>query len=414
MEKKGLMPVIAKSQSARYYTLDLIRGLAALWVASFHIAPQLACFGRFVHTIACYGFLGLYIFFVISGYCLLTSATSSLRRGESSLSFLYRRARRIYPPYWYSICVALALPVLAQLFLGFKTGSAFARFSSPPYSHYTPLDWLRIASLTQIFCPRGNFAYNAFDLINTAYWTLAIEIQFYLVVAIALAFRKWFAWILGLVTLASLVSFYFPKIMDTGLFLPYWPMFVLGMGTFWILNRVATPQQVFGKNATRIALAIIGTILIGGSCVVLKLKVDNINFPVSAMFALILWAGYAVDEKLMNLKSAGNFFVSRGARAAFLIGSMSYTIYLLHILIIRFYDQVSPQFIAGPAMLHAACLIFLILLASYPFYLFCERPFATAKRSITKGPEKSESVPSTVPEETCAAKKVLHTSGRSE
>ena len=54
-------------------------------------------------------YLGVPIFFVISGYCIAASADSSRRKGDSPWTFLKRRFWRIYPPYWASLVGLIAL-----------------------------------------------------------------------------------------------------------------------------------------------------------------------------------------------------------------------------------------------------------------------------------------------------------------
>ena len=100
---------VEKSERMRYDSLDLMRGLAALWVFFYHFS-LLFPFDQtssFLHAAFCYGYLGVPMFFVISGYCMAAAARSALRREESVSSFLYRRMRRIYPPFWCSAVVTL-------------------------------------------------------------------------------------------------------------------------------------------------------------------------------------------------------------------------------------------------------------------------------------------------------------------
>ncbi len=92
--------------------LDAARGLAALAVVAFHIRLSDSFRESLptIHAIATHGYLGVPLFFVISGFCLAASAASSRRNNESALSFLKRRFRRIYPPLWCSMIVVAALP----------------------------------------------------------------------------------------------------------------------------------------------------------------------------------------------------------------------------------------------------------------------------------------------------------------
>ena len=88
--------------------LDVVRGSSVLLVVLFHLrylvmesAPILAAFSR-------YGYLGVAIFFVVSGYVITLSAESNLASGKSPLDFLRNRLRRVYPVYWVSILIVVA------------------------------------------------------------------------------------------------------------------------------------------------------------------------------------------------------------------------------------------------------------------------------------------------------------------
>jgi peptidoglycan/LPS O-acetylase OafA/YrhL len=91
------------SYSTSTYRADIdgLRGLAVVAVVVFHAFP----------SIAPGGFVGVDIFFVISGYLISRIVIEDLRRGTFTFSeFYYRRIRRIFP--------ALIAVMLACLALG--------------------------------------------------------------------------------------------------------------------------------------------------------------------------------------------------------------------------------------------------------------------------------------------------------
>src|SRR5258707_14126470 len=108
----------------KYLTLDILRGVAALWVFTYHfpfytaesVNPTLL---KFFHL----GHLGVPMFFVISGYCLMASARTVRRRNETVTSFLFRRMLRIYPPFWCSVLVVVAVPFVVELLSSLRTGA---------------------------------------------------------------------------------------------------------------------------------------------------------------------------------------------------------------------------------------------------------------------------------------------------
>jgi len=97
----------------RALSLDAMRGVAALVVVLYHalgVAPQTAFHGWqwWLPTVAAYvvhfGYAGVYLFFVISGFCIhLHWARARAAGVEQPIikfsAFWKRRVRRLYPPY---------------------------------------------------------------------------------------------------------------------------------------------------------------------------------------------------------------------------------------------------------------------------------------------------------------------------
>lgn len=169
--------------------LDGLRGIAILGVVGYHLVPQ-AIPG---------GFLGVNLFFVLSGYLIaVTSRRAQAHSGFYAGKFYWKRIVRIYP--------ALILAVCATLFT--------AQFLAPDI-----LRGIR-AEVLSIFCASNNWwqiAQNAsyFTRITgnspfTHLWSLAIEMQFYLIWPVlflgytALDRRK--RWGSGLFTLMIFIS----------------------------------------------------------------------------------------------------------------------------------------------------------------------------------------------------------------
>jgi len=86
----------------RFYEIDLLRFIAAISVVFYHYAfigvtrPDYnpLVFPALV-PIAKYGYLGVELFFIISGYVVLLSA-----QGKTVRQFFVSRVTRLYPAYW--------------------------------------------------------------------------------------------------------------------------------------------------------------------------------------------------------------------------------------------------------------------------------------------------------------------------
>ncbi|RZJ93005.1 MAG: acyltransferase, partial [Hymenobacter sp.] len=89
-------------KSTRYYEIDLLRFVAAAAVVLYHFAyrgyhaDHLSPVDYPVLGQVCkYGYLGVELFFLISGYVILHSA-----QGKSLGQFFVSRVQRLYPAYW--------------------------------------------------------------------------------------------------------------------------------------------------------------------------------------------------------------------------------------------------------------------------------------------------------------------------
>src|SRR5881394_3841162 len=99
---------LPQTTAARYRTLDAWRGVAALAVLLFHaVSPVVPEGGGPLAAVCRQGLLGVFIFFPLSGYCILAAVEADPERRVGR--YLGRRARRILPPYWASILWTVVL-----------------------------------------------------------------------------------------------------------------------------------------------------------------------------------------------------------------------------------------------------------------------------------------------------------------
>ncbi|MEM9922298.1 MAG: acyltransferase [Cyanobacteria bacterium P01_D01_bin.50] len=162
--------------------IDGLRGIAAFWVLLFHTDPD----GRIsqltsalptllVDVLFRLGSRGVAIFFVLSGFVM----AYSLRNAKIDLNyfknFLIRRFVRLSPPYYASILIALAFAFVASV----AKGVAFEPMGQP-------LSFQRF--FAHLF-----YVQDIFKLvhIDDVYWTLCLEVQFYLVFFFLLSLVKW-------------------------------------------------------------------------------------------------------------------------------------------------------------------------------------------------------------------------------
>jgi peptidoglycan/LPS O-acetylase OafA/YrhL len=156
-------------RGGRLRVLDGLRLFAALAVVGWHLtaAPTAGWAGLPFGALTAatrYGWLGVELFFLISGFVICMSGW-----GRSVGDFAASRVARLYPAYWFA--VLLAAVVLT---------AATARGVGGSDEHAVTLSQLA-ANLTMLQNPLG-----VAD-IDPSYWTLAVELRFYLLFAIVLA-----------------------------------------------------------------------------------------------------------------------------------------------------------------------------------------------------------------------------------
>jgi peptidoglycan/LPS O-acetylase OafA/YrhL len=136
------------------YAIDLLRFLAAMAVVGCHwcFSPdQMQPIMKI--DIAKYGLFGVHLFFMISGLVILISA-----QGQDFRGFVVARIVRLYPAFW--ICCTI---------------SALVAFIDPT------LGWAEYLYNMTMF-PDPHYV----QLINQAYWSLVVEAEFYLLIAVLL------------------------------------------------------------------------------------------------------------------------------------------------------------------------------------------------------------------------------------
>lgn len=154
----------------RILGLDGIRGIAVIGVILYHLIP----------SVVPGGFLGVNFFFVLSGYLIVLAGAKNKVNGRFALGrYWKKRIRRIYP--------ALVLVILwSSFFARIIHPASLAGARKEVFAILTGWD-----NIYQIHKQASYFARMSDTSIFTHMWSIAIELQFYLIAPIFLiyAFR---------------------------------------------------------------------------------------------------------------------------------------------------------------------------------------------------------------------------------
>lgn len=214
-EAAGKELVPAKAKSTRLEVLDLIRAGAALWVCAFHFQDLLPSVTVLQYA-AQRGSLGVNVFFVLSGFVVPFSISRKPHLRRDIGPFLLGRLGRVYLPYLSAFFVTVLLNYLASC--------------SPGLSGESPS-----LSIVEFIC-HLSMTVDICDVrwVNPVFWTLAIECQFYVVIAVAMTLRRSVAaFLFAMLAAVSLAC------LKTGfaLQLQWFPYFGLGFSVFYLVDQ---------------------------------------------------------------------------------------------------------------------------------------------------------------------------------
>jgi peptidoglycan/LPS O-acetylase OafA/YrhL len=158
----------------REYALRLPHHLVVLFHATEanHIPALQAAMPGWLVSIVEHGHLGVPIFFVISGFVIALSLDGKPIRAPMVARFMLRRSIRLDPPpYWGVIIIAILFSLLASVIVKDRQVETFSVGQI----------------VAHLFCAQDLLRYQ--NIIGV-FWTLCLEVQFYLVYALLLATRS--------------------------------------------------------------------------------------------------------------------------------------------------------------------------------------------------------------------------------
>lgn len=328
----------ADTSSGRLRFIDGLRGVAACMVMFYHLGDRTG-----IKPITEWGYLGVGIFFVISGFVI----TSTLLNKDVTVGnvgrFFARRFVRLDIPYWTNIAVTVFL------------GAVLYRFGGQLH-YYSPAQIaVHLVYLQDIL---------GFKPINDVYWTLCLEIQFYLTLVAIL----WVAQRLRrgpgsrgfqiAIIASALASVLFSANLlhpPRGLMFPYWWAFALGaMTCWWRAGHVRAPM-------------------------------------LTATFVVVMMMPFVTHEswRLAGALTAGMLVLAtvRGTMGSWLagpiaqfLGRISYSLYLFHALIGWEAQTFASRYVGPYAALTFGIIVSVV--SGWLAYIVIERPAVALSHRI--------------------------------
>ncbi|MEK7433226.1 MAG: acyltransferase [Cyanobacteriota bacterium] len=327
--------------------IDGLRAIAVLSVILYH-------FGYLPN-----GYLGVDIFFVISGYLITKIIFKEVIENKFSITQFYlRRIRRIIPLVLFTTSIALIIASFVML----------------------PDD---LDNLSQSVIATNFFANNILLLITTGNywnivneykplmhtWSLGIEEQFYLIYPlIFLTFQKkrirWILPILLLLTIISMTMFISSSDEAYKFYSIQFRFFELSLGG---IGSIVFRDKIIKTNYKLLLLPIIFLILI-----------SNIDLPSSLKLFLIIISSLGVLLSVNNKNKLDSFILEN--KMMVYIGKISFSLYMWHQIVLAF----ARYFIFEKYNVIDSVFIFIfILFLSIVSYIFIEQPFRDKNRIKT-------------------------------
>jgi peptidoglycan/LPS O-acetylase OafA/YrhL len=280
--------------SNRIEELDALRGIAALMVVFFHYNLLL---GEKSLPIFKLGVTGVDLFFIISGFVIYMSLTKI----NTGVDFAINRVSRLYPTYW--ICVSVTF-----LFFCFHQQEKFNLA-------YLIL-YFKNLSMFQFYLQAKN--------IDESYWTLIIEMLFYLGILL-LFYTKLLKYlkaigVISCIALVLLTQYFFQiriveKIVYYIPILQFIPLFLAGITFYEIYNR----KEQLIKQYLVLILCLSSQIMLFEFAGKSRYIIGHLEYRIMIMIYFALFTLF-VNHKLGFLVSKISVF----------FGEISYALYLTH------------------------------------------------------------------------------------
>ena len=346
--------------------IDGLRAIAVLSAIFYHAQISVLDFEIFKG-----GYIGVDIFFVISGYLITSLMLKELEitKNFSFFSFYERRCRRILPVLFFIILISLPfswLYLIPPAFEDFSRSILYAvGFGSNFFFHYSGLEYAGVAGMYKPF-------------LHT--WSLSVEEQYYIIFPVFLyfTFKHFNKNLFQILTLVFVASFLFAEwgsknYSSATFYFIHSRMWELLAGSILAYLEAKKGYRSENKILNEI-LPIVGILLI--ALYIVSYNDENIAPSLRTLIPIVgtcLFIWFSKKDTLLGKIMSLRLLVG--------IGLISYSLYLWHYPIFSFSRII--EFTQGDAS-KKLLLIFLTILLSIFTYFFVETPFRDKKKIKSK------------------------------
>lgn len=322
--------------------IDGLRAIAVIPVIIFHLNNELLPGG----------FIGVDIFFVISGFLITSIILSEYERGIFSFSnFWLRRITRILP-----VLIAMVLSTLiagSVILYDLEISNLGSQGIAALLSYANISHWVLTGNY-------WGFAAENSSLLHT--WSLSVEEQFYLFFPLLILFtlkyfHKWLALIFILLSLLSVLLFFIGTQIS-----PVATFYLLPTRAWELGTGAIVAIYFFKKNLQLKNHDILATI--GFVAIILSYFFINGKYGISP-FLIVPVLGAALIIAFAKNNNIVNKFLS--VSAVVYVGKISYSLYLWHWPILFYSRQLSFKYNTEYNSIYILIIIFILSVLSYHF-----------------------------------------------
>jgi len=306
--------------NTRFYEIDFLRFVAAVAVVLFHYMFRGFAEGGYspisyapFDQYAQYGYLGVHLFFMISGFVILLTAMK-----RDVVQFVISRIVRLYPAFWAGVTFTAIMIVFF--------GDEIFTVSLPQY----------LSNLSMID------GYLGVEPVDGVYWTLLVEIKFYVLIFIILLFKEiekieWF--LAGWLALQVIDVFAPLPTLVKFIFFPEWGSYFASGALFYLLKLRGIKWQYLALLGSSFALSLYHA---NNETAILSEFYNAAFNPLVPMFFVSLFYLIFTLVILNKLTLFRSTWVLK-------IGALTYPLYLIHqnvgFMLFKLFDGVINKYI---------------------------------------------------------------------